>query len=233
MTVSGRAKCTPPQSAHAGATNLAPGVVKHIVARPTGLETPIVAALLVKRADKLERTSRFDVALMCAQEQYELWLQALERRAHLLHDRVRAIYANRQSSNFLCGLQCAHFPDLPVQQVSTALAAVSDSDVFGHCRRQASLLTDSWVFPQLRNKHAGEQSAAAAIEYLRPWLQANHRIEHLPEEAVEHLLAMVAWRLACQGEDEIIRYVRTVVECARRQWKYAHTIRKVGYLCTC
>ena len=99
---------------------------------------------------ELTRTSRFDVALMCAQEQYELRLQALERRAHLLHDRVRAIYANRQSSNFLCGLQCAHFPDLPVQQVSTALAAVSDSDVFGHRRRQASLLTDSWFFPQLR-----------------------------------------------------------------------------------
>ena len=74
--------------------------------------------------------------------------------------------------------------------------------------------------------HAGQHERASARDLLLAWLDEEGRIELLPAEATDYLLAWVVHQQRRTGEN-LETYVRDCVEMTRRYWKRTETVRKV------
>ena len=74
--------------------------------------------------------------------------------------------------------------------------------------------------------HAGQHERASARDLLLAWLDEEGRIEILPAEATDYLLAWVVHQQRRTGEN-LETYVRDCVEMTRRYWKRTETVRKV------
>ena len=74
--------------------------------------------------------------------------------------------------------------------------------------------------------HTGQRERAAAQRLLQAWLDNEGRIELLPAEATEYLLAWIVHQQR-QTDGPMETYVRSLVEQTRKDWKRAQTVKKV------
>jgi len=74
-------------------------VLAHMATHPRKTDTPMADALLDMYSDDLHWLSDFDALLLRTQEQRELSGRDHERRAHLLHARLRSKVKDRKHAN--------------------------------------------------------------------------------------------------------------------------------------